>query len=313
MKRIFLFTIIVLLISITTAFLILKQQANYFTFIILPDTQKYTMYDPQIFINQTAWIVKNRNNLNIQFVSQLGDIVQSGALENNEWETASKAMSLLEKADIPYGIIPGNHDVDTVDDTSAGFTKYNENFFISRFNTKPWFGGNYQEFQNNYQLISISGINFIIVNLEVDAADDVLEWAGDVLTKYKDRKAIVTMHAYLNDTGERFQTPHFRTKGNSGEQIWQKLIKKECNVILVLSGHAHSGDGENRLTSTNDCGKPVEQIVQNYQDRKNGGNGLLRIYKFYPHKKELYVKTYSPFTNKYEQDQDSEFTLNLPF
>lgn len=313
MKRTVLLIFIIIVLTLLGGIFYLQTGNENFSFIILPDTQKYTMYNPHIFKNQTEWIVKNRDLLHIKFVSHLGDIVQSGALENSEWEIASNSMSLIEAANIPYGIIPRNHDVDAVDVSEAGFSKYNEVFPISRFNNKPWFGGNYHEYQNNYQLITAGGIDFIIVNLEVDAADDVLEWAGNVLAKHIERKAIVTMHAYLSDTGERFQSPHFRTNGNSGEQIWQKLIKKQCNVFLVLSGHAHSGDGENRLTSTNDCEKPVEQIVQDYQDRENGGNGLLRIYKFYPSKKELHISTYSPITNQYEHDEDSEFTLKLPF
>jgi DNA repair exonuclease SbcCD nuclease subunit len=272
------------------------------------------MYNPQIFSNQTEWIAKNKNNLNIKFVSQLGDLVQSGSLVNSEWETASKSLSLLEKADIPYGIIPGNHDMDQVDASSSGSYKYNEILPLNRFNTKPWFGGNYLEYQNNYQLITAGGIDFIFMNVEVDPTDDVLKWADEILSKYKERKAVFTTHAYLqDDTGERSQKPHFRENGNPGEEIWNKVIKHNCNVFLVLSGHFHNKDGENRLVSTNDCGYPVNQVIQDYQGRENSGNGFLRIYKFYPKKHEISVLTYSTTLKKFEWDQNSRFILKLPF
>lgn len=310
-KPVFLFLITGLLIG--ALFFIYKKEEKSFTFIVISDTQKYTMDNPKIFNDQIKWIVKKKDSFNIKFVSHLGDIVQSGGFENKEWEIASKSMSLLEDSNVPYGIIPGNHDVDKVDEPTAGFTKYNEIFALNRFTNKPWFGGNFHEYQNNYQLIQADKIPFIILNLEVDPGDDVLQWANTILSKNKKRKAIITTHAYLQDNiNKRSQTPYFRENGNSGENIWVKLIKQNCNVFLVLSGHFHQKDGENRLTSTNNCGQPVHQIVQNYQDRKNGGDGLLRIYKFYPLLKKIQVFTYSPNNNKYESDKNSQFFLSWP-
>lgn len=292
---------------------LLKKNNYYFTFIVLPDTQKYTMYHPDIFKNQTEWIVKNVKKLNIKFVSHLGDIVQSGSLNKNEWIIASKALSLLENNNIPYSLIPGNHDVDIVDNPDAKFSTYNHFFPVNRFIKKPWFGGNYKNYQNNYQLITIENYQFIILNLEVDPTNDILEWASQILNKYKNKYAIITTHAYLNDNGERLKKPHFRKNGNSGEQIWDKLIKNHCNIFLVISGHAHSIDGENHLISINNCNKKAIQIVQDFQDREKGGNGLLRIYKFYPIKKKLYIETYSTTSNYYEKDKNSKLTFNLPF
>jgi co-chaperonin GroES (HSP10) len=290
------------------------KNEDFFTFIVLPDTQKYTSDHPEIINNQVEWVIKNKDKLNIEFVSQLGDIVQNGKWESSEWDTASKAYSLLEKENIPYTIIPGNHDVDEGDVSSSKFNKYNEIFPLSRFNTKPWFGGNYMEYQNNYQLLSVDGIDFIILNVEVDPPDDVLNWANGILEKYKNRKAIFTTHNYLQDkNGERNPETHFRENGNSGEEIWNKVIKENCNVFLVLSGHFHNEDGENRLISSNKCGNEVNQIIQDYQGRENGGNGLLRIYNFYPAKQELSVSTYSTVLDKYEEDQDSAFTIKLSF
>ena len=309
-----LFSSVVTIILISILFYLSRKNSDFFVFIILPDTQKYTMYNPQFFSKQVEWIVTNKDSLNIKFVSHLGDIVQSGGLENSEWETASKAFSLLEKSNIPYGIIPGNHDTDKVDDSTTEFTKYNEIFSLNRFINKSWFGGNFHAYQNNYQLIQVGEIPFIILNLEVDPDGDVLRWADAVLSEYKDRKAVITTHAYLkDDTDERSQVPHFRTNGNSGENIWNKIIINNCNVFLVLSGHFHTNDGENRLISTNDCGAVVYQVAQDYQDRENGGSGLLRIYKFYPKKQKIFVSTYSPVLNQYERDKDSEFILKLPF
>jgi len=51
---------------------------------------------------------------------------------------------------------------------------------------------------------------------------------------------------------------------------------------MVWSGNYHEDSGENRLTSVNACGDQVDQIIQDFQSRRNGGNGFLRIYVFVP-------------------------------
>ena len=49
-----------------------------FYIIGLPDTQKYSELYPEIFWAQTEWIVNNRDELDIRFVSHYGDLVQNG-------------------------------------------------------------------------------------------------------------------------------------------------------------------------------------------------------------------------------------------
>lgn len=280
-----------------------------FSLIVLPDTQMYSEFYPDIFCQQTQWIVDNKERLNIQFVSQLGDIVNSGGQDPKQWQVASDCISTLE-GQVAFGLAPGNHDVDEVGAPDSNFTTYNSTFPLRRFYLYPWYRGNYLENQNSYQVIHAAGEDFLFLHLEVDAPDDVLSWANQVLQQHQDKKAIVSTHIYLEDgTGERKQSVHYRTGNNSAEAIWQKLISQNCNVFLVLSGHFHQGDGENQLDSTNVCGQTVHQVVQDYQDREEGGNGRLRIYTFRPLQRVIDVQTYSPTTQTFEVDEDSQFTL----
>lgn len=292
--------------------LIYAKTLPFFTVVVLPDTQLYTMYYPQIVTHQTEWIVNHKEKLNIVFVSQLGDLVQSGNHVATEWHTISTALRILENANIAFSIIPGNHDTDTVDDPNSAYNEYSAIFPTGRFDSKAWFGGNFRDYQNNYQLITAGEKKLLILNLEVDPDDDVLQWANQVLTQHQDRKVILTTHAYLkDDTGQRSTTPHFREAGNSGEELWNRLITKHCSIFLVLSAHFHMATGENYLASTNSCGDTVHQLVQDYQGRESGGNGLLRLLTFYPTKKLLTVKTFSTETNQFETDRNSQFTLNV--
>lgn len=281
-----------------------------FSLIVLPDTQIYAQSFPETFCAQTEWIVEHKQTLNIQFVSQLGDIVNSGAEDPEQWKVASDCMAKLE-GHVPYGIIPGNHDVDVIGDPYPTFKSYTTAFPLQRFYLYPWYRGDYLGNRNSYQTIHAGGQDWLFLNLEVDPTDDVLAWADKILKEHPNKKVILTTHVFLEDrNGQRSESPHFRENANSAEQIWEKLITPNCNVFLVLSGHFHQKDGENRLESFNSCGNTVHQVVQDYQSRERGGNGRLRIYTFRPNEQRINVQTYSPVTDTFEIDDDSQFSLN---
>lgn len=74
------------------------------------------------------------------------------------------------------------------------------------------------------------------------------------------------------------------------------------------SGHI-LGDGLGRLTSIGDHGNAVHQVLANYQMKENGGNGWLRIMKFFPKKNKILVTTYSPTLKEYAGDEQNRFEL----
>jgi hypothetical protein len=78
-------------------------------------------------------------------------------------------------------------------------------------------------------------------------------------------------------------------------------------VVLVLCGHNH---GEAKRVDTVN-GFSVPQLLADYQSRTNDGNGFLRILKFSPSQDKIYVSTFSPYLNSYENDLDSKFQLDF--
>jgi hypothetical protein len=50
---------------------------------VLPDTQYYSQKYPEIFTQQTQWIVDNAKTQNIVFVSQEGDLVDNYSSEKD--------------------------------------------------------------------------------------------------------------------------------------------------------------------------------------------------------------------------------------
>ncbi len=271
-----------------------KAAAPEFTIIALPDTQHYSEAFPHIFTAQTQWIVNNKTARNIVFVTHEGDIVEHYD-DTDEWEAAYAAMHLLDGV-VPYGMGPGNHDVPT--------SNFNATFPLSRYEGEPWYGGHYGTTNdNNYQLFSGGGMEFVIVHLTYCPAAAIVSWADSVFKANPDRVGILTTHAYLGASAER------STHGCGSTQfLWDGLALPNANLRFMLSGHVHA---EARRTDIAN-GKPVFQILADYQDRASGGEGWLRILRFVPAENKAYIQTYSPWLNRFESDADSEFTIDFP-
>ena len=282
-----------------------------FTIVALPDTQYYVASAnggrPEMFVAQTDWIVANRAAKNIAFVTLLGDCVEHGDNGGNpvEWLHATNAMYRLEDPlttlltdGIPYGIAVGNHDqaVAGSPDSATGF--YNQFFGAAHFAGHEYYGGHYgTNNDNHFQLFSASGLDFIIVHIEFDPAQNtnVLNWADALLKQYSDRRAIIVSHFILAIGG---------SFGSQGQKLYDGL-KANPNLFLMLCGHE---PGEGRRSDTFN-GNVVHTVLADFQGRTNGGSGFLRTLEFSPSNNVIRVKTYSPTYNAFETDANSEFTL----
>jgi hypothetical protein len=268
-----------------------SSKAGNFTIIVLPDTQHYSESYPQIFANQTAWILGQVSNLNIVFVIHEGDLVENPN-SDIEWQRANASMSVLDGR-VPYSVLPGNHDQSDA---------YNQYFNPERFANYPWYGGNYSGNKNNYQLFSAGGREYIAISLEACPSMNELQWANTILQNNKNRKAIITTHGYINENAQR----NVHVCGDTN-YIRNTLIAPNENVFLVLNGHTHS---ESRRTDKAGS-HTVHQLLADYQDMPEGGSGWLRILTFAPSESRIYVETYSPYLGQYKDGPESQFTLDI--
>jgi 3',5'-cyclic AMP phosphodiesterase CpdA len=304
-RQIIIIIFFVVILIFLVVFLILnnlffKEKFEFFSIIVLPDTQKYVEKYPEIFTEQVEWIVNNKEDMNIKFVIHLGDIVENWDNET-QWSRANNSLSLLDKSNIPYSVVPGNHDHQSrYTESSTSF--YNQYFPVSRFSDEFWWGGSYNENDNNYQLITIQGKDYIFLSLDFCPSEDEIKWADSVFTANENKKGILTTHGYVNASADR----SVHVCGNT-EHIWKDLIQNNSNLQIVLCGHVH---GEANRIDYNTKGNVVYQLLADYQASANGGNGWLRIMKFVPSEDKIYVFTYSPFLNKSQIDADSQFILN---
>jgi hypothetical protein len=281
-----------------------------FTLVAVPDTQYYSEDNPQIFHSQTQWIVNNKAAQNIAFVTQLGDIVQHGN-SLAEYQNADAAIDRLDGV-VPYSISCGNHDY-TNNTPHSGATNFLNNFGPQRFAEYSWFKGASPNGLNSFQAFTAGGYNFLHLNLEYEPESENLDWAKSVLGAYANYPTIVSTHNYLSENGNRPRYPN-STGGNPGETMFQELVRPNPQVFLVLNGHFSSSTGESYVVSNNVAGTQVHQLCSDYQTHDGSTTtGLLRLMKFDMAANKIQVRTYSPYTNNYETDANSQFDININF
>ena len=275
--------------------------AEDFTIIALPDTQHYSDQHPELYHAQTAWIAEQVDLLNIVFVTHLGDIVQNRERDETEWIVADAAMARLDGI-VPYSVLPGNHDM-----AQGGFAKFYGTYFpASRFEDYEWWGGDFNQNKNNYQLFSAGGDDYIILHMQFCPPDEAIAWANEVLEKYADRRAIFSTHSFLDQESQRVGKCKSTSDGNnSGINLWNKLVRPNPNFFLVLSGHIPGA--ARRVDSPN--GTEIFQLLSDYQDDENYGNGYLRIMRFQPNADRIQVTTYSPAVDAFMTDAENQFEL----
>jgi hypothetical protein len=306
--------------------------SSQFSVIGLPDTQKYSENFPEIFEAQTQWIVDNRNTRDIRFVSHYGDVVQHGGtspLAPGEFANARRAMTTLIDANVPHGIAPGNHDV--LESGGVGQT-YDNTLFLQNFGpqwyqNRSWFGGASPSGLSNYQTFSGGGYNYIALHLDLETPHSELAWAQGIINQNPDKPVMVTTHRYLQDAEDytagvpvvpsgRYPEIWYTVEGQyspSGiraEEFFNHFIATNRNIFLVNAGHFHE---EYRQTSTNNFGLPVHEVLADYQDDPNGGNGYLRIMEFNIPGNRIDVSSYSPTLNNFLNKDESQFSLSVPW
>ena len=277
-----------------------------FTVVLLPDTQNYAEKFPQTYVAQTMWIRKQLRQDNIKFAIHLGDIVQNPT-QKPEWENANRAMQIIDGV-VPYSMVPGNHDMVV---ESRDSTLYNQFFSPARFVDRKWYGGHMgQTNDNNYCFFEANGMKFMVLSLEFAPRDAALEWAADVVRRHPAHRVIVATHCYMCLNGRDTDCAVAnKIVGNCGEQMWQKLIRKQSNIFMVVSGHVL---GIGLQTSINDAGGQVIEMLTDYQGLPNGGDGWLRSLRFVPLENKIHVTTYSPLLDRTNDDLNETFSMDYP-
>ncbi|RNF40546.1 S-layer homology domain-containing protein [Planococcus salinus] len=295
-----------------------------FTMLWFTDTQYYAQDYPEVWESMTDYMVKEYQKGTFEYAMHTGDLVQVPK-ELDQWEVVDENLSKLEAADIPYGVLPGNHDIelyyDTGDNETRGifvYDNYKKYVGADRFRDKPWYHEQIEQSgptgtnKNHYDLFSFGEHKFIMLYLGygTDGLPETIKWANSVLSEHSDYNAIIGMHENINSIGSY--------ASSNAVIVNREIVSKNENVKMVLSGHHHGATREVK-TYTNEDGstREVLEVLSNHQGNTHPerGQGYLRLITFDPTDETVQFISYSPFWDDYnfepfDEDQES-FTANF--
>ena len=297
------FRLAVLVVSVAMVCCAGAAHAAQFEIVVLPDCENYIDVDtgfPGIMEAQTQWIVDHRQAENIVFVSQLGDLIHHDP--DAEMPEALRTIGKLDQQ-VPYSVSAGNHELEST--TSRQL--FGDNFGPTRFAEYDWYGGSYNTF-NQYQVFSAEAYDFLHISLQKDPSAATLTWAQGVIDANRGKPTILSTHDYLTtDT----------TRSATGNAVWNGLVKNNPQIFMTLSGHVHVAA---HMLSDNSAGKPVLQILADYEDyvtapSGNTDTGYLSKVIFDTDANTISVQTYSP---TYEAvpwltDADHQYSFRAEF
>lgn len=255
-----------------------------FSIAMLPDTQHYPEIIPAMFYNQTQWlyeeILLHNNSANFVLLTHVGDIVEHGT-NMTQWDKASRAISVLRNLDVALSILPGDHDFDTDPILGHDFQKkhlkeFGYQNYLRYFNPEKyvgahWFGAADPSGLNTFQYFSGGGFDFLHLALEYAPEVNLperepapLQWAEQVLRSNPRVPTIITTHEYLTGVSSG------QGRTGSGQAIWDILVRRHNQVVMVLCGHDHYGlgaqNGQYHQISTNEFGNSVIEVLSNFQE-----------------------------------------------
>lgn len=269
-----------------------------FTFVTQSDTQYYNEdfegnsakksdgnYTCQLAIND--WIVANQEEMNIAYMFHDGDIVDDYDVEE-EWQLSDVAYAILDDANLPYGVLAGNHDVGHL---LEDYSFYSEYFGESRYMENDWYGESFEDNKGHYDLITVGDVDFIMLYMGWGVGEEEIKWMNYILEKYSERNAILNFHEYLLASGGM---------GEEALLIREEVVATNSNVIMVQSGHYHNALTKvDWFVNTDGSIRYVYNMLFDYQGLEEGGMGYIRLLHFDVEEARVFVETYSPYLDDY--------------
>lgn len=295
---------------------------SFFTLGVLPDTQIYSASYPRHFASQGLWLAENAADLRLALVIHEGDVTNESA--RDEWMVARRSMAPLDGR-VPYLFALGNHDYGSGGSASTRETLLHEYFELEVLRAQPTFRGSFEpdRLDNAYHLLETPLGKWLVIALEFAPRESAARWAKRILEQHREVPAVLVTHAFLYYDGLRYDRAKLtEQKWHPGlygvsrgaepvfdpETLFREVILPCSNVKLVLSGHVLTETGARR-TDTRPDGTVVHQMLANYQNHRDGGEGYLRLLRVEADR--VHVRTYSPSVDREKRDHHSEFTLVL--
>ncbi len=294
----------------------------------------------------------------LEYIAMTGDFVQRTNGKNDEqlkeWPLMMEYFMnpLLDKG-IPLGVVSGNHDIGALNenpnrkDGEIGIDLFDEDLIYDYFydnlgenvfKDNSYYGGSFLNNRSHYDLINIMGHDFLFLYLGwgssikgIHVSELDINFAKEVLELYPNHTVVIGVHEYMGNKGLRSQT---------GNYLFNELVKKYSNIKFVLSGHINGTSGLiDYLDDDNDgyYDRRVLQLLTNFQEEGGinnlGASFIRRIgldytnnqmifdlyspvmndYQIFVGANPLYVKKYTYFTYDFDLENNDYGLLTLGF
>ena len=286
-----------------------------YTIAWMSDPQHYSKKFPEFYYSMTEFLRDHREELNLQYVINTGDLVHNTDLDS-EWQVATLAQSYIDE--IPNGVLAGNHDVlDPI-----GYKTFCKYFGEKRYKDKPWYGGSFEDNRGHFDLLTIGETDYIFVYMGYGPTKKAFEWVKKTFDAYPDRVGVLCLHDYFTKT---------LTLSEDGKKWHDQIVKTTPNLYMVLCGHKYGSYCVPATFDDDRDGKDdrtVYQMLFNYQaSLHDGGGGYLRLIQINEADGTMYHLTYSPALGDFNRfddpanreeyypydEKNEEFTLPLPW
>lgn len=281
-----------------------------YTIAVLPDTQYMAESHPQAMKDMFNWLKDNADDKNIELAISVGDIVNT-ASNTAQWAVAQEAYSYLDGI-MPYVVTPGNHD-----GRRPNYDNFNAYFPYSKYSKLPEFGGAMVEgkMENTYYFYEIGGVEYMVLAMDFGPTDAILAWADEVIAANPDKRVIITTHSYMYHNGEQISKRHidnpnnYLSDANNGDDMWNELVKKHDNIVLVLSGHIGYPDLVVR-EDIGEHGNAVQQVLADAQFMSPRDVSMVMLMTFKEGSNNVDVNWYSVKNDKLFRAKN-QFSMNL--
>ena len=172
--------------------------------------------------------------------------------------------------------------------------------------------------KNTYLLFSVGEVDYIIINLDFGATDNILSWAGKILDQYPDHRALIATHGYMNidattlDPNDSATPSAYRKEWNNGSDMWEKLVSQHENVDIAVSGHILQDDvcvGPQQGVH----GNTVYQMLIDPQSVDNTlkGAGFVAMMYFTEDGNHARIEMYSTVFKKYYRESSTRLSFEF--
>ena len=275
-----------------------------YSFAIVGDPQIMNLNQPEKMAAMYQWIADNKEAKNIQYCLTMGDLTDDNT--KAEYDRIEASFKKLKDVGLPYAFVRGNHDKQTNFDTYITYAEHGNQ--VAESGT---FDGT---MKNTWQKLTVGKVKYLFINVDYQNTFAELDPINEFIGQNKDYNVIVSTHVYMGNNGKLLQDLRWEqsdTNEYAGTDLWEQMVSKHDNIVLMLCGHAPSAKII-RKTARNENGIAIPQILIDCQDEdeKLGGLGMVAMFYFSEDGSKLQVEHYSVDRKAYYR-AESQFEMEL--